>query len=209
VLNDVQREMVAAAAQAGRAAAASLIPATLPGVVISVDPTNTTAMVQADGPNDPHGAAIICPITLAPGDRVMLQYSGDKPACFVVGRRSGDMDDWHLVGQSGEPPFLNAWGNSASTFPPGQNGRGQVMFTKRSGRVELRGQCERSTGAADIFTLPEEYWPDNDLTLSAQGALGGHISITIEFSTGVVATTAGNLVLFDGVSYLARVQQTN
>lgn len=209
MLDPVQKEMVAAAAQAGREAARQLLPATLPGVIVSVDPTNTTAMVQADGPNDPHGAAIVAPVTLRPGDRVMLLYVGDKPGCYVIGRRSGDWDDWHLVGDDGEPPFLNAWGNVAGTTFPGQNGPMQVGFTIRSGRVELRGQCERSTGAASIVELPEAYWPENDLVLAAQGALGAHISITIDQATGTIATTSGNLVVFDGVSYLARIQQTD
>lgn len=208
-LGPVEREMVAAAAQAGRAAAEELIPVTVGGVVLAVDPTNTVATVQADGPNEPHGAAVVCPVTLRPGDRVMLRYSGNKPGCMVIGRRSGDWDDWHVVDDDGEPPFLNNWANVAGTTFPGQNGPAQTMFTMRSGRVELRGQCERVGGSAGIFELPEAYWPDNDLLLAAQGLLGSHISIGIEMSTGLVSVAAGNLVVFDGVTYLARIQQTD
>ena len=208
-------EAVNAATQAGRDAATQLAIDTRPGVVVSVDPTNTIAMVVPDGPvsevegmDGAHGAAVVAPVTLRPGDRVLLLYTGTKPGCLVIGRRSGDWDDWHVVGNGdGEPPFLNAWGNVAGTTFPGQNGPGMVMFTMRSGRVELRGQCERSTGAAAIFTLPEPYWPGNDLLLPAQGALGSHISVGIEMSTGVVTAASGNTVVFDGVSYLARIQQ--
>lgn len=208
-LDPVQREMVAAAAQAGRAAAEALIPVTVGGVVLAVDPTNTVATVQADGPNEPHGASVVCPVTLRPGDRVMLRYSGNKPGCMVIGRRSGDWDDWHLVGDDGEPPFLNAWGNSAGTTFPGQNGDAQVMFTMRSGRVELRGRCERASGAAGIFNLPEAYWPDNDLILAVQAGLGSQANVTIGMLTGLVSVFSGNIVIFDGVSYLARIQQTD
>lgn len=210
MLSDVQREMVAAAAQAGRDAARVLIPMTIGGVVLSIDPTNTMAIVQADGPNDPHGAAVVAPVTLRPGDRVMLHYSGDAARCIVLGRRSGDFDDWHTVGQPDEPQFVTGWGHSAGTTFPGQNGNAEVMFTMRSGRVELRGRATRTSGAsAAIFTLPEPAWPDNDLLLSAQGAVGAHINVTIDMATGVVGVSTGTECVFDGISYLARIQQTD
>lgn len=206
---------VTAAAQAGRDAALASGPTMLPGVVVSIDPTNTMAVVAPDGPTETtteHGAAILAPVTVVPGDRVMLLYTGTAPGCYVLGRRQGDWNDWHVVGQPGEPAFLNAWAHSPGALPPGQNGFGQVMFTMRSGRVELRGQCERSTGAAGIFNLPEPYWPDNDLIIPVTGALGTFASISIEFSSGLVSMVTGDastVVVFDGVSYLARIQQVN
>jgi hypothetical protein len=209
--HDLLLEATLMAAQAGRDAADELAHQTRPGIVLAVDPTNTIAIVQADGPEGDttggHGASIVAPVTLKIGDRVQLLYDGSSPKCMVIGRLSGDWDPWHLVGAEGEPQFLNAWGNSAGTTFPGQNGRGQTMFTMRSGRVELRGQCERSTGNAEIYTLPEYAWPENDLLLGAQGALGAHINITIEMTTGVIAASSGNVVVFDGISYLARIQQ--
>jgi hypothetical protein len=209
--HQVLLEATMAATQAGRDAARDLAHETRPGVVLEVDPTNTIAIVQADGPEGDvsggHGAAIVAPVTLRIGDRVMLLFTGTSPKCFVIGRLSGDWDPWHIVDNEGEPQFMNGWGNSAGTTFPGQNGRAQVMFTMRSGRVELRGQCERASGGADIFTLPEYAWPENDLLLSAQGALGAHINVTIESTTGVIAVSSGNVVVFDGISFLARIQQ--
>lgn len=211
---DLLLEAVNAATHAGRDAAieAGLVPR--PGVVVSVDPTNTTALVRPDGPEGPlgdtHGASIAAPVTLRPGDRVLLMYAGSSPGCFVLGRRSGDCEDWHIVGNDAEPQFLTGWGHTAGTVPPGQNGNAQVMYTMRSGRVELRGRAHRSSGVgAGIFDLAEPYWPDNDLLLSAQGVLGAHISINIEFSSGRVSVAdAGEAdVVFDGISYLARIQQ--
>ena len=208
MLTEVEREMVRAAAQAGRDAAALLVPSPTPGIVISVDPINTVAMVQADGPNDPHGAYIVAPVTLAPGDRVLLLYVGDRPICYVVGRQSGDMDAWHIVGTDSEPQFVTGWGHTAGTLPPGQNGNAQVMFTMRSGRVELRGRASRTSGASSVvFPMPEYAWPANDLLLSAQGALGSHINVGIELSNGNVSVSTGTEVVFDGISYLARIQQ--
>ena len=209
---DLLDAAVTAATQAGRDAALASGPTLLPGVVVSVDPTNTQAVVAPDGPTETapsHGAAILAPITLAPGDRVMLLYTGTAPGCYVLGRRQGDWDEWHIVGNPGEPPFLNNWGNIAGTAGPGVNGNARVMFTKRSGLVELRGWCERVTGSAGIFTLPEPYWPDNDLLLAAQNGAGSFSNITIDMGTGLVSAFAGSSIILDGISYLARIQQVN
>lgn len=216
-LDKTRREMVGAAAQAGRDAAADLVPATRPGVVISIDPTNTMAVVQPDGPESevtsgPHGAAVAAPVTLRPGDRVLLLYSGDKPGCYVLGRRSGDWDDWHVVGTDGEPPFTSAWQPLAGTTPfPGQNAAAGPMFTIRSGRVELRGRAERvtpSAGTNTLFTLPEAYWPDNDLLIPCSGGLGAHALVGVDQATGIVTCADDNACVLDGVSYLARIQQS-
>lgn len=213
-------EMIAAATQAGRNAAIAAGHTTRPGIVMSVDSTNTVAMVQPDGPvvsegtdddTGIHGASIIAPVTLKPGDRVMLLYTGTRPGCFVLGRRQGDWDEWHTVGDEGEPQYSSAWQAAAGTTFPGQNGPAALMFTMRSGRVELRGQAERITpgsGTNTIFTLPEGAWPDNDLLLPCAGALGAYSFITIDQATGNVVN-ASDLVVLDGVSYLARIQQTD
>lgn len=207
-LTSVQIEMVRAAAQAGRDAAVAASATVSAGIVSSVDQLNTVAMVQADGPNDPHGAYIVAPTTIMPGDRVLLLYTAAPPACYVVGRQSGDMDEWHIVGTSGEPQFVTGWGHSAGTVAPSQNGNAQIMFTRRGGRVELRGRATRTSGAsANVFALPEAYWPDNDLLLPGQGALGAHLSVGIEMTTGMVSVSAGSELVLDGLSYLARIQQ--
>ncbi len=207
-------EMIAAASQAGRDAAVAAAHQTRPGVVMAIDPTNTTALVQADGPttvdgsgedSGPHGAAVVAPVTLRIGDRVMLLYTG--AVCFVIGRRQGDWERWHVIGDDGEPTFNNAWGHAAGTFPLGQNGPAQAAFTMRSGRVELRGRAERSTGGAGIYNLPEYAWPENDLLLAAEGALGAFINISVDSVTGLISVGSGNFVVFDGISFLARIQQ--
>ena len=196
-------EMIAAATQAGRDAAITAGHVTRPGVVTAVDPTNTTALVVADGPpnvdltgedSGPHGAAVAAPVTLRIGDRVLLLYTGT--GCFVIGRRQGDWEDWHTVGDDSEPPYTSAWQPAAGTVPPGHNGFAPAMFTMRSGLVVLQGRAERVTpasGTDNVFILPEAYWPSNDLFLRCSGSLGASQFLTI--------------VVLDGVSYLARIQQ--
>lgn len=207
-LTNVQIEMVRAAAQAGRDAAIAASASVSAGIVLSVDTLNTVAMVQADGPNEAHGAYIVAPTTFFPGDRVLLMFTAAPPSCFVIGRQSGDMDEWHIVGTEGEPQFVTGWGHSAGTVPPSQNGNAQIMFTRRGGRVELRGRATLTSGSAtNVFALPEAYWPDNDLLLPGQGALGAHLSVGIDMATGMVSVSGGTELVLDGLSYLARIQQ--
>lgn len=209
---DLLLEATAMAAQAGRDAAAELAHLTRPGVVLSVDPTNTVAVVQADGPvgidADGHGASIIAPVTLTIGDRVMLLYAGNAPTCYVIGRLSGDWNTWHIVGNDGEPQFQTGWGAAAGTTIIGASGPGAPMFTMRSGRVELRGRAHRSSGASNnIFPLPEYAWPENDLLVPCVGTGGAVTVVNIAQADGQVASSGGADVIMDGISFLARIQQ--
>src|SRR6266545_4158044 len=121
-LSPVMREAIRAAAQAGNDAAQASVPATRPGVVVSVAPTNTVAMVMVDGPEGgPFGADVIAPVVLQPGDRVMLLFAPPH-GCMIIGLWSGAWDDWHIVGDEGEPQYTSAWQVAAGTVALGQNG---------------------------------------------------------------------------------------
>jgi hypothetical protein len=205
-------EATAAAAQAGRDAAAELATVRRPGVVLSVDPTNTVAVVQPDGPEGEtsggHGASIIAPVTLTIGDRVMLAYEGTSPGCYVVGRLSGDWGEWHIVGNEGEPQFDTGWGPASGTTIIGGNGPAQPAFTMRSGRVELRGRAHRSSGVANnVFKLPEYAWPENDLLMPCVGTGGAVTVFSVLQANGQVAGSGNADVIMDGVSFIARIQQ--
>ncbi len=209
-LSPVMREAIRAAAQAGNDAAQASVPATRPGVVVSVAPTNTVAMVMVDGPEGgPFGADVIAPVVLQPGDRVMLLFAPPH-GCMIIGLWSGAWDDWHIVGDEGEPQYTSAWQVAAGTVALGQNGYAPAMFTRRGDRVELRGRAERvtpSAGTDNVFVLPEGYWPDNDLFLRCSGSLGGSQFLIIDQATGTLTCADDNIVILDGVSYLARIQQ--
>jgi len=210
--HDVLLEATVAAAQAGRDAAHELAHETRPGVVLSVDPTNTIAVVQADGPEGDvsggHGAAIVAPVTLKIGDRVMLLFSGTSPKCFVIGRLSGDWNDWHIVGNEDEPPYDNGWGPAAGTTIIGASGPAQPMFTMRSGVVRLRGRAHRYSGASNnVFKLPEYAWPANDLLMPCVGTGGAVTVFNVAQADGQIASSGGGDVIMDGVSFVARIQQ--
>jgi hypothetical protein len=181
------------------------------GAVTAVDPANRIALVGvAVGPDgsDSFGAEIIAPVHVMVGDLVQVLFVPPAKA-FVVGRIGGDHDDWHIVGDEGEPLFGSGWAAEGTTGPPSFGGPAEPMFTRRGDRTELRGWAERSSGSTDtVFELPEPYWPDNDLLIPALTGLGAHTIVSVSGTTGAVAVAAGvDLLIMDGVSFLARAQR--
>lgn len=184
------------------------IPSFAPGIVLTVDPTNVMANVAVDGDatGSSFGADILAPNRFVSGDRVMLMFV--KPhGCYVVGRRQGDWDDWHVVGNDDEAQFGTGWTHDASTSGLGTNAPAYVSFTRRSDRVELRGMADQVSGSSDvIFTLPDGYRPANDLYLSALGALTVNTSIRIDMLSGDVARNgADTTIILDGISFVAAI----
>lgn len=207
MLSALEREMVAAAAQAGRRGAEDDAPYFRPGIVIASDPANTAAQVAADGSDGtPFPARIASPVTLFPGDRVLLMFVRPT-AVYVMGRLTGDMGDWREVGDI-DSSFATGWQADSGTTPPGFGGPATPMFTRRSGLIELRGRAVRVSGSSTtVFTLPEDCWPGNDLLVPALTTLGAHTPLTIT-NLGVVSVASGvTEIIMDGVSYHARVPE--
>ncbi len=104
----------------------------------------------------------------------------------------GRGEDWHYVGEAGEPAFANSWVNAG----PGQ----QLGFRIReSGIVDVQGVVKDGTVDAAVFTLPSDYRPSNIidvpivaydlgasswvaglLTVNASGAVSAYISTNDE-----------------------------
>lgn len=218
-LDPVQREMVRAAVQEAGHVAETMTLAVRPGVVVAIDPTNTTALVQPDGPltgdtaSEPFGADVVAPITLHAGDRVMLLFVPPH-GCLVLGRRSGDWDDWHVVGNEGEPDYDGGkgvrWDHAPGTVYPGQAGPSVPSFTRRGGRVELRGNAARVAGSNNnVFPLPQGYRPENDLMVLGVTGLGVSTLVGISASTGMITVPAGpSNVVLDGISFVCRTLTT-
>lgn len=198
-------EAVRAASQAGAQAGADAAPLTRPAIVASVDPTNVVAMVQLDGPNqEAFGAMVAAPITVFPGDRVLVLFVPPH-GCYVIGVRGGDNGDWRTVGEI-DAPFGTGWEAASGTTLVNFSGPGVPMFTRRSALVELRGRAERTSGSGTtVFTLPQDCWPGNDLITSALTSLGAHTPLSIG-GDGVVSVASGvTLVIMDGITFHSRV----
>lgn len=204
MLNQTQQEMITASVQN----AVERMPAAkfAPGIVMAVDPSNTIAEVRADGTDSGQfGADILAPNRFVPGDRVMLLFVPPH-GVFVIGRRQGDWDDWHVVGTEGEPAFNGGlWDHESTTSGLGTDAGAFVSFTRRSDRVELRGRAERVSGSDDvIYFLPDGYRPANDLLVPASGNLGAYSPLRIDRSSGAVEVIAGtNVSIHDGISFIA------
>lgn len=61
-------------------------------------------------------------------------------------------EDWHYVGEAGEPAFQNSWANLGSS--------NKLAFRIReAGVVDVQGIITPGTLGATIFTLPDGYRP--------------------------------------------------
>lgn len=207
MLDATAREMVSGATQQGRQRAYEDAITLKPAILLDIDPTNAQATVQVDGPEGgPAPAQVVGPTRYYPGDRVMVLFTHPR-GCLVMGRFAGDWDDWHVIGESGEPQYNTGWGAATGTVALGSNGPAKLMFTKRGDRVELRGRAERSSGSSAVVvpSLPPGYLPENDLLLQAGTTLGANTVLTVDGPTGQLSLPSGvTLLVADGLTWLAR-----
>lgn len=69
-------------------------------------------------------------------------------------------EDWHYVGESGEPAFGASWSNAASD-------RNLAFRIRETGIVDIQGYVENTDAPTaplinTFFTLPVGYWPAAD-----------------------------------------------
>jgi hypothetical protein len=201
VVDPVLREAIAAAVQA--ALAKSEAPTFKPAVVINVDVSGVIAEVQCDGPEEPIFGAQLLNTAVFPGDRVEIMFAPPAGA-FVIGRRGGDFDPWHFVGHAGEPSFTTGWRNDSLAEFPGNDDFALVSFRRMGRIVELRGRAERFSGAAtNIFSLPPDYRPENDLNfmiIGVNGLLPEPALVTV-FRSGLIQNTSHSVLHLDGIMY--------
>lgn len=97
------------------------------------------------------------------------------------------IEDWHEVGDPGEPAFENGWTNYGSGWQT-------VAFRKDSiGRVFLKGLAKDGTSGSTIFTLPVGYRP----------AYGFHFP-----GLSSNTTSSNGKINSDGISVMHRVGNT-
>lgn len=109
------------------------------------------------------------------------------------------MDRWHLVGDPGEPAFLNAWVNYAiDTYSP-------AGFRKMpDGRVALKGLIKNGTVGANvpIFTLPVGYRPPRELLFAPDNNQSTTTDMRVRVNGDVCLNTGVNTWLaLDGVDF--------
>lgn len=209
VIDPVMREAIAAAVQAALAKTAT--PVFKPAVVVDIDVSGVIAEVQCDGPEEPVFGAQLLNTAVFPGDRVEVMFVPPSGA-FVIGRRGGDFDPWHMVGQSDEPPFLNLWDNVTGTQFPGNDAPALAMFRRMGRIVELRGNVEYDEGNSNpaagsalrnVFSLPPDYRPENDLrfVVVQQTGLGPTTTVVSVSRDGLVNVEVERSAFLDGIMF--------
>ena len=108
-------------------------------------------------------------------------------------------DDWHVVGDAGEPAFQNSWVN----FDAG--GTREVSFTKRNGFVSLRGVMKSGTVNTTAFTLPAAYCHDEGGDIAFPVIAGGAFGFLVIGENGNVKLQTGSnaYVFLYGVTFAA------
>jgi hypothetical protein len=101
-------------------------------------------------------------------------------------------EDWHYVGDTGEPAFNAAWTNNQSDY--------NLAFRLReTGVVDVQGiiaAVADPPGSATIFTLPTGYRPSGNTSYMAGGVTTGTKYVSVEISVG----TNGLVSVQDGAA---------
>lgn len=111
------------------------------------------------------------------------------------------VEDWHEIGATDEPAFVNNWANYTATSTYNT----AAFYLDPFGVVHLKGLIENTAGTGattTIFTLPTGYRPPKNETYGSDGD-NAHARITIDSGGAVqlsVGTGATNLTL-DGITF--------
>jgi len=105
-------------------------------------------------------------------------------------------EGWHIVGASGEPAFQNGWANMAGEAIA-------AFYIDASNIVRLKGAIDTGINVTTAFTLPESYWPDEIMRLSADRVNTiGAAKVTVDTSGNVIPTNGNtNGISLTGLSY--------
>jgi hypothetical protein len=108
------------------------------------------------------------PDLFCPGDPVTRQ----QMAVFLV--KAIFPEDFHIVGDTGEPPFENSWTN----FGAGRTTAGFYIDTTNV--VHLKGSITGGASGTTAFTLPAGYRPAATLLLSVTSGSGVIVTATLQ-----------------------------
>lgn len=93
----------------------------------------------------------------------------------------GRGEDWHYVGQAGEPAFENSWAAATGSY--------LAFRIRESGVVDIQGHVDSGTKGTTIFTLPTGYRPSSGASVS--GVAGFVTSGSVVVPTVLTITPGG------------------
>lgn len=93
------------------------------------------------------------------------------------------LEDWHYVGEDGEPAFENGWANAGlvPVLP-------LAFRIREAGIVDIHGKVEDGSAGTTVFTLPEGYRPSSTSWAVVYGGTGSGPVVSMAY-----ITTAGAL----------------
>jgi len=116
------------------------------------------------------------------------------------------VEDFHYVGDTGEPTFKNNWDNL------NPSARGARFYKDPFGRVHLAGMVDTGTSSV-VFTLPEGYLPADvhaglgEYLQFRGGTAGGgstpSCQVTVRYNGDVAIQSWTTWATIDGVSFRA------
>ena len=152
------------------------------------------ATLIVDGP-----CYVSAPVTIPASLPVRFDANGAFSGPVTYTSWTLKSEAWHIVGNNGEPAFLNSWTNygAAPTYS-------QVAFYKDPvGVVHLKGLLKSGTLTASAFNLPAGYRPAENYNVGvAANAAFGYVLIS---ANGAITPWTGSNVWFslDGISFRA------
>lgn len=109
----------------------------------------------------------------------------------ALGSVTGVEDEWHLVGDTGEPAFVNGW----TQGPAGEECRFRIDLV---GNVHVIGRVTKGTDNTVVFTLPTGYRPPQLIRTQVLSSAGFDLcAVTIDANGDVTVnwdTGAGSQV---------------
>lgn len=86
----------------------------------------------------------------------------------------GKAEDWHNVGDTGEPAFEDSWTNIGGSYVPAR------FRLNGDGEVEIAMAVKDGDAGTTIFTLPTDYRPQYAIDFAVTDGAGGVTTVTID-----------------------------
>lgn len=100
-------------------------------------------------------------------------------------------EDWHYVGEAGEPAFGTDWANTTGVGYPAMSFR-----IRESGIVDLAGAVQGGADDSTVFVIPDGYRPVNGCVLSTSGLTTSNVMVPVL----VTISSGGSVVVqADGI----------